>query len=153
VKPRPVGLFVGLGLGVPVMLVGIVGLATHTDATPPSSYLKFFVGGDLVHDFLIAPVAGAIAFVLLRRAPSGARAPVRFALFTSAVVVAIAWPALRGYGRMRAPDNKSVQPLNYATAVGTVIATIFVVSVLWLVAHATAQARRRVSARGRNARD
>ena len=99
------------------MLVGIVGILRHTDATPPSSYLQFFVGGDLVHDLVVAPIAALVAFVVLRRDAGGRRAaPLRAALFGSAVMIAIAWPGIRHYGRMRAPDNVSVQPLNYATS-------------------------------------
>jgi len=115
------GLGIGLLVGVPMMLIGVIGLIRHTDATPPSSYLKFFIGGDLVHDLLVAPLAALVAFVVLRRVPSIVRAPLRAALFGSAVVIAIAYPGIRHFGRMRAPDNKTVQPLNYATATLTVV--------------------------------
>jgi hypothetical protein len=131
--PR-VGLLIGLVLGGPVMLVGIVGLLHHTDATPPSSYFRFFIGGDLIHDFVVAPIAAAIAFLLLRRTPLVARAPLRAALFGTAVVIAIGWPGIRMYGRMRAPDNATVQPLNYATAVATAVAVVWVIAGLWLLA-------------------
>ena len=87
---------------------------------------------DIVHDLVVAPIAALIAIVVIRRAPAITRAPLRAALFGSAVVVAVAWPALRGYGRMRTPDNASVQPLNYATAVATVVAVVWVISALWL---------------------
>ncbi len=113
------------------MLIGAVGLLRHTDATPPSSYLRFLVGGDLVHDVVVAPVAVAIGFFVLRRLPVVARAPLRAVLFGTAVVVAIAWPGLRRYGRMRAPDNATVQPLNYATSTLTAVAVVIAVGIVW----------------------
>ena len=60
------------------------------------------------------------------------RGPLRAALFGSAVMVAIAWPGIRHYGRMRAPDNVSVQPLNYATSTATAVAVVWVIAAVWL---------------------
>jgi hypothetical protein len=130
--PNRVGLAIGLALGVPVMLVGVVGIIRHTDATPPSSYLRFLIGGDLVHDLVVAPIAALVAFVVLRRTPAVARGPLRAALFGSAVMIAVAWPGIRHYGRMRAPDNLSVQPLNYATSTATAVAVVWGIAALWL---------------------
>ncbi len=127
-----IGLACGLVVGVPLMFVGIIGLLQHTDATPPSSYLRFVVGGNVLHDLVVAPIAALIGVLLIRRAPAITRAPLRAALFGTAVVVALAWPALRGYGRDRAPDNTTVQPLNYASAVATVIVVVCGVCALWL---------------------
>jgi hypothetical protein len=131
VSENRTGLFIGLLLGLPLMAVGLLGLWNHMDATPPSSYLSFFAGGDIAHDAVIAPIAALVGVLLIRRVPALVRGPLRAALFTSAIVVAIAWPGLRGYGRMRAPDNASVQPLNYATAVLTVLAVVWVIAGVW----------------------
>jgi len=114
------------------MAVGIANFAANFNATDFRSFLRYYVGGDIVHDFVVAPIAAVIGIIVIRRAPSITRAPLRAALFGSAVVVAVAWPALRGYGRMRTPDNASVQPLNYATAVATVVGVVWVISALWL---------------------
>jgi hypothetical protein len=131
--PNPAGLLVGLVVGIPLMIVGLLGLLHHLDATPPSSYLRFFIGGDLLNDFVVLPIAALVGVLVLRRVPEIGRGPLRGALFTSAIVVAVAWPALRGYGRMRAPDNISVQPLNYATAVGAVLVVVWVGAAIWFV--------------------
>jgi len=139
-----VGLGIGLLLGVPTMLIGVVGLLRHTDATPPSSYLKFFLGGDIVHDAVVAPIAALIAFLVVRRVPAIARAPLRAALFGSAVVIAIAWPGIRHYGRMRTPDNATVQPLNYATSTLTAVGVVATIATLWFVV-TLVRARRRVA--------
>ena len=127
------GLYIGLLCGTPVMLIGAVGLLRHTDATPPSSYLRFFVGGDIVHDLVVAPIVALVAFFVVRRVPAIARAPLRAALFGSAVMVAIAWPGIRHYGRMRAPDNLTVQPLNYATSTLTAVGVVVAIASVWFV--------------------
>ena len=142
-----IGLACGMVVGLPIMLVGIIGLARHTDATPPSSYLRFIIGGNVLHDAVVAPIAALIGLLLIRRAPAVTRAPLRAALFGTALVLALAWPALRGYGRARAPDNASVQPLNYATATATVIAVVWAICALWLAAVLLRQRRARNAAR------
>ena len=141
--PSPIGLATGLVLGVPVMLIGIVGIVRHTAATPPSSYLRFLVGGDLLHDLIVAPIAALVAFAVLHRTPAVARGPLRAALFGSAVMIAVAWPGIRHYGRMRAPDNISVQPLNYATSTATAVGVVWVIAATWLaIALVRARAKR-----------
>ena len=39
---------------------------------------------------------------------------------------------MRGYGRARTPDNPTVQPLDYATAVMTVVIVIWILAAVWL---------------------
>jgi hypothetical protein len=62
---------------------------------------------------------------------------VRAGLFASAVLLLVAWPALRGYGRDHVPDNPSVAPLHYGTAVATVLAVVWVAVAVWILAAAT----------------
>jgi hypothetical protein len=138
------GLIAGLVLGAPFLVVGTLLIVNNLDATPPSSYLRFLVGGHVVHDAVVAPVALVIGYFLVGRAPALARAPLRAALFTSAVVVAIAWPGIRQYGRMRTPTNPTVQPLNYSNSVAIALVVVWVLAALWLVvartrAHASGQ--------------
>ncbi len=128
-----IGLGIGLLVGVPTMLVGVIGIWRHTAATPIPNYLRFFIGADIVHDFVVAPVVALVAFLVLRRVPAVARAPVRAALFGSAIVTAVAWPGIRHYGRMRTPDNGSVQPLNYATSTLTAIGVVVFIAAVWFV--------------------
>ncbi|MDQ1477823.1 MAG: hypothetical protein QOE62_3052 [Actinomycetota bacterium] len=128
-----IGLGIGLVVGVPMMLVGAIGIWRHTDATPIGNYLKFFIGGDIIHDLVVAPIAVAVGFLVLRRVPPVVRAPLRAALFTSAVVIAVAWPGIRHYGRTRTPDNPSVQPLNYTTAALTAVGVVVAIAMVWLV--------------------
>ncbi len=126
------GLIAGLVLGVPFIAVGVADFVANFDGPSFRSFLRFFIGGALADDLVVAPVAALIGVAVIRRVPALARAPLRAALFGSAVAVAVAWPELRSYGRMRTPDNKSVQPLNYTTAVATVVGVVWIVSALWL---------------------
>jgi hypothetical protein len=140
-RAERVGLGIGLLVGIPLMLVGIVGILRHPESTPITNFLRFFLGADILHDFVVAPIAVVVSFLVLRRVPSIGRAPLRAALFGSAVVIAIAWPGIRRYGHHQAPDNRSVQPLNYATSTLTVVAVVVVIAAIWL-AVALVRARR-----------
>jgi hypothetical protein len=141
------GFIVGLSIGVPLMLVGVVGMLQHLQSTPPSSFLRFFIGGDLLHDLIVAPLACAVGLSVVRHAPARTRAPLRAALFASAILVAITWPALRGYGRARTPDNHSVQPLNYATAIATALAVVWAGAACWCAVSVLLDRRRHPSPR------
>ena len=47
------------------------------------------------------------------------------------------------YGRMRAPDNATVQPLNYATATLTAVGIVAALAAVWLVTALVRQHRTR----------
>lgn len=126
--------WVGAALGIACMAIGARGLLDHASATRPGAAITWLVGADLVHDLLIAPVACFVGLALARGLPRPWRGPVRAGLFATAIVLAVGWAPLRGYGRMTAPDNPSVQPLDYASAVGTVLVTTWILVALWLVA-------------------
>ncbi len=139
-----IGLGVGLLVGVPLMLVGVVGILRHPESTPIPNFLRYFIGGDILHDFLVAPIAVAISFLVLRRVPTVGRAPLRAVLFGSAVVIAVAWPGIRRYGHAQVPDNRTVQPLNYATSSLTAVVVIATIGAIWLAA-ALVRGRREAS--------
>ena len=131
---RPGATFwVGLLIGGGVMAFGIRGVLMQSGATDPSALTSWVIGADLLHDLLIAPIAVAIGWGVNRAVPGRWRVPVQAGLIASAITLAIGWPGLRGYGRHLVPDNPSVQPLNYAKAVVTVLAIIWGVVALWLV--------------------
>ena len=100
-------------VGSGIMAFGVRGILTNAAASDPATVFGWIVGGDLLHDFFLVPLVLIAGAVLARIVPEPWRTPVRAGLISSALVVAIAWPALRGYGRARVPDNTSVQPLDY----------------------------------------
>ena len=136
-RERPGATFwVGLVIGGGVMAFGLRGVLMQSGATDPGALTRWVIGADLLHDLVIAPIAIAIGWCVNRAVPTRFRAPVQAGLIASAITLAIGWPGLRGYGRHLVPDNPSVQPLNYATAVLTVLAMIWGVVALWLTLRA-----------------
>ena len=62
--------------------------------------------------------------------PTPWRWPIRAAAIGSAIVLAVSYPALRGFGRETAPGNATVLPLDYTTAVLTVLSVIWVAALV-----------------------
>ena len=118
--------WIGLVLGVAVMVYGLVGLLGASDATQPRNLGGFFLGAGIVHDALVAPVVVLVGWLIARLLPAWVRPPVWFGLAASAIVVVFTWPLVRGWGRRAA--NPSLLPLDYGR--NLVIALL----VIWLVA-------------------
>jgi hypothetical protein len=118
-------------VGAGIMAYGVIGLLDSTSLSAARSVALWVVGADLLHDLLIAPVVCLLGFVIARVAPAAWRWPVRAATLTTALVLAVAYPALRGFGRDRVPDNRSVLPLDYPTAIATVLAVVWVIALIW----------------------
>jgi hypothetical protein len=125
--------WIGLVVGGAVIAYGVRGVLADAAATHPFSFATWFVGADIVHDAFVAPLAALVAWPVVRFAPLRWRAPLLAGLFGSAVVLAIAWAPLRGYGRATVPDNGSVQPLDYATATATVLGFVWLAVVAWIL--------------------
>jgi hypothetical protein len=133
------GFWVGLAIGTGVMAFGVRGAFRDAAATHPRDFFVWVVGADLVHDLLIAPLVCLVGFVLARFLAEPWRTPVRGGLIVSALVVVVGWPGLRMYGRDRVPDNRSAQPLDYTTAVLTVLAAVWIGVAIWVVLRARAR--------------
>jgi len=121
--------WIGLAVGGAVIGVGVVGGLRAASSTKPLLLTAWLLGGLLAHDALIAPLACLIGIAAARAVPASARVPLQAGLFASAIVIAVAYPALRGYGR--SPDNPTVQPLDYATATLTVLAVVWASAAVW----------------------
>ncbi len=123
---RPAFALTGVGLA----LYGIVGLVGSTSQRGLISAAKWFIGGALVHDLLLAPVVLAIGVLVVRWVPGRIRPYVQAGLFITAALTLIALPFLSGRGYHR--TNPSALPLNYgrgyAIAVAVVWLTIAIVA-------------------------
>ena len=137
-----VGLWIGLAIGVPIMAFAVRGVFADSAATEPPEMARWLVGGLLVHDLVLAPLVAGVGVVLGRVLGDPWRVPVRSGMFASAIVVAVAWAPLWGTARDTVPDNPSVQPLDYSTAVVSVLAVIWATVGIWLVAVASDRWRR-----------
>ena len=120
-------------IGGAICLYGLHGLIGALNGIISRQFLQWFVGADLAHDLIVAPAACAVGLIVARLVPASARAQVRAGLFATAIVIAIAWAPLHGYGHASAPGNTSVEPLNYATAVATVLVVVWALAGGWFV--------------------
>jgi hypothetical protein len=131
--PRYGRLFwIALTVGSAVMVFGVVGLVSDAGVASGADVARWFVGADLVHDFVLAPLACLIGAAVARLLPRWCRAPVQAALLTSGVLLIVVFPALRGFGRDHVPDNPSVQPLDYTTSTLTALAVVWAGAAVWL---------------------
>jgi hypothetical protein len=110
---------------------GVRGALQDAAATHPRDFFVWVVGADLAHDLLIAPLVCVVGFMLARFLSEPWRTPIRAGLILSALVILVGFPGLRMYGRDRVPDNLTAQPLNYSTAVLTVLAIVWIGVAVW----------------------
>jgi hypothetical protein len=125
--------WVALPVGAGLMAFGAVGLVQDTGLSAAADVARWFVGADLAHDFVLAPLACLIGFAVARVLPGVCRAPIQAALLTSGVLLIVVFPALRGFGRDQVPDNPSVQPLDYTSSTLTALAIVWTLAAVWLV--------------------
>jgi hypothetical protein len=137
------GFWISVALGGGVIAFGVRGAVHDAAATGPADFFVWIVAADLLHDLLVAPLVCVVGFVLTRTLPEPWRTPVRSGLIISALVVAVAWAGLRGYGRDQVPDNPTVQPLDYGTSVLTVLAVVWTAVAIWVVVRVRSQRRGR----------
>ncbi len=127
-----VGFWIAVVIGGAIGTYGLVGLLGAAPATRPPQALLGALGLDLLHDVVLAPIACAVGWVLARWLPEPIRRPVRAGLFATFVVVLVGWAPLRGYGRDRVPDNPTVGPLDYASAIATVLVVVWLLIAAWI---------------------
>jgi hypothetical protein len=125
--------WIALPLGAAVMAFGVIGLVADVGLSGGVDVGRWFVGADLAHDFVLAPLACLVGAAVARVLPRWCRAPVQAALLTSGVLLVVVSPALRGFGRDTVPDNETVQPLDYTTATLTVLGVVWALAALWLL--------------------
>ncbi len=95
----------------------------------PSLWVKWWVAAAVIHDLVVAPIAIGVGWLVLRFAPRAAKAPVQAGLILTAIAVAVAWPALRGYGRN--PSNPTYLPRDYGTGLALSLAVVWLACAAW----------------------
>jgi len=110
----------------------------------PQMWVQWWVSAAVVHDGVVAPLAIAVGWVVVRFAPRSAKAPVQAGLILTAVVVAVSWPALRGYGRIA--SNPTYLPRHYGTGLLATLAVIWTACAAWAAVRWLAQERRHPTA-------
>jgi hypothetical protein len=126
--PRPAGprFWITAAVGWAVIVWGLIGILSNSLDTRPANLARFVVGGALLHDLLVAPLA-VLAGVLVARAVRGrARGPVQAALVVSAIVALFSWPLVRAYGL--AANNPTSLPHNYGRNLLVVLGAVWAVT-------------------------
>jgi hypothetical protein len=112
-----------LAVGLSVMAFGVVGLFHSANRTHPGQWIRWLLGALLAHDIIVAPLVFGVAALVVSRIPPPWRAPVQGGLVASGMVILVAFPFVRGYGRT--PENTSILPNNYAWGLLITLAVIW----------------------------
>ena len=116
--------WLGLVAGYPLIAVGVWGIFHDAPVTSPFNFALWFIGGNLVHDFLLAPVVVLVSFALRLVVSPKHLGRVQWALALTGIVVLFALIPLLGLGR--SPLEPTVQPLNYGLGLAVVVSAIWV---------------------------
>lgn len=125
----------GLVVGWAVIGFGVWGALGDAERTNPPGLVTWLLGGLLVHDLVVAPVATAVVLLLDRRAHRWWRGPVLVAAAFTALIGLFSYPLVRGFGRR--DTNPSALPHDYPVVV------LAVIGVIWTVAAVVLLIRRR----------
>jgi hypothetical protein len=117
-----------------VMAYAVRGTFVDERLTHPFELARWIVGLAVLHDLVLVPVVLAVGAGLRRVVPARAWAPVRAALLATAVLSAVAWPFVRGYGRNGSVP--SLLPRDYGAGLAAAVAVVWLVTALWIVLRA-----------------
>jgi hypothetical protein len=110
------------GLGLAAMTYAVVG-AVSDDGVNLAGVVTFLAVVLLANDMVLMPLAISVGFVVVRVAPSWARAWVQIGLYVSVVLVAISLPFVIGAGITS--DNPSRLPLNYGRGLAIMLVVVW----------------------------
>ena len=114
-----------------VIAWGVIGILSNSLDTRPANLARFVVGGALLHDLVVAPLAILAGVLLVRAVPGRARAPIQAALVVSAIVALFAYPLVRAYGL--AANNPTSLPRNYGLNLAIVLGMVWAVALTAVV--------------------
>lgn len=115
--------WVSAAIGWAVVAYGVRGMFHHHVDTRPTNLARFFVGGALLHDIVVAPAVTLLGVAVARAVPASIRAVVQGALIVSGVLVLFSWPLVRGYAHIL--HNPSSLPRNYTESLLIVLAVVW----------------------------
>ena len=118
--------------GIAMFLVAARYAGVRSIDVRPAVWIRWWVTLAVVHDVVIAPLSILVGWLVVRFAPPVVKAPLQAGLILTATVVAMSWPALRGYGRIA--SNPTYLPRNYATGLVVTLAVIWLACAAWAAA-------------------
>jgi hypothetical protein len=124
---------VGISIGAPLVAVATYELVSEAGSSGAIAVGRWLVGANLVHDLVIAPMVCVTGWVVARVVPRALRAPIEAGTIVSGVLLIVAFPVLRGYGRDQVPGNPTVQPLDYVPATLTALGAVWAIAAAWTV--------------------
>jgi len=137
---RGIGFWIAVVIGWALILVGVRYYVTTRGTADAINVATWVVGGNIVHDAVLVPIALFVGAILTRFVREPWRTPVRAGFLASACVLLVAIPVVGGFGRKAA--NPSLLPLDYGTAVLWALAIVWALAVAWFVLRiATARSR------------
>lgn len=122
----PVGFWIGLAIGAPVIAYGLRGALGALPGVQFTSALRYFVGAAVLHDVVLGPVVCLVGWLAATSLPRPVAAPVQAALIASGLVSIVAFPFLRTDGA------NSGEPSFLSRDYGTSLA--IVLGAVWLTA-------------------
>jgi hypothetical protein len=123
------GFWIGLVFGTPIMVYGAIELVQQIGQARALSVARWFGGGILLHDLVLVPIVLGVVWAIGRWTPAAVHTPLRTAVLGTGLIVAVGWPGLRGYGNK--PDNATIHPLDYTSAVVTLLVLLWVAALAW----------------------
>ena len=119
-----------LPVGGMLMVWGLVGLFRDASSAVPASWLRWFIGGLLVHDLLLVP-AVLLVGLAVRQLPTALQPAVRTALIVSGTLALTSVPLLLGYGRSTQPGNISLLPGDYPRNLAITTGAVWTAAAIW----------------------
>ena len=119
-----------LPVGGMLMVWGLVGLFRDASSTAPASWLRWLLGGLLVHDLLLVP-AVLLVGLAVRQLPTALQPSVRAALIVSGTLALTSVPLLLGYGRSTQPGNTSLLPGDYPRNLAITTGAVWAATAIW----------------------
>jgi hypothetical protein len=144
-RPGP-GFWVAMAVGGATTLFGAIGLL-RTVGDGLGSFITFFVGGALLIDLVVVPIASGVGRLGRRCVPAAAWPAVRAGLVATSTLVLFAAPLVAGVGGK--PDNPSLRPRDYRSGLSTAVVAVWL-GCLSAAAIAAAVSNRRASGTSTN---
>lgn len=123
-KRVPLGPCVGAVVGVAFIVVGVRSLVGDPSDTRPSATVAWVIGLAAAHDLVGVPLVLAVGEAVRRFAPRSARPWLGAGLLISGSIGLVAWPLVRGYGRLA--GNPSILPRDYGVGAAITLSVVWV---------------------------
>ena len=144
VPRRGLTFWLATAAGWALILYGLRGVLHHSIDTRPAQLARFWIGGALAHDLLLAPAILGIGVVLSRLVPRRRRT-FQQALIICGPLALFTYPEIRGYGH--ALRNPTSLPHNYTANLLVVTAVVSLSLAVIAAVRRAAGPRRRAGGR------